>query len=359
VTLEVSARAADSAPVLAGYFDRALEAFAQAAASGAVVRHYALVGHAFSVHYATSALAADLDPALAHLAAPAAPGALTIYAWHGEAAEATPPPAPWEAVPYYERGNVRGYHGPRYALDYDRRPAAFSAVDHDRQIGLYWSRDADGPPFYERAAPFRRLLSAWIDPHGLFVAHAAAVGFARGGALLPGRSGSGKSTTAALCLGSALGYAGDDFSLVQPPEGRAAPHVYSLYNSVKLNREVLDWLPDLIPSVTNPDQLAIEKALAYVTPTWPARVSNGFPLRAILLPRPTSQAATVAHPVAPEAAYKALLPDTLFRVLGPARLITRGLYELVHSVPCYQLDLGTHLPGVPAAIAEVLSAYAP
>ena len=81
----------------------------------------------------------------------------------------------------------------------------------------------------------------------------------------------------------------------------------------------------------------------------------GFPLRAILLPHPTTNTVTTARPVPPEAAYKALLPDTLFIALGRPQLITRALNQVVRSLPCFELALGTDVAGVPPAIADVLA----
>lgn len=344
-----------AAAALEAFFDEALQIYQRAAAPDAVTVDYALAGRAFRVHYADAALAASLGPALAHLAAPPPPGApFTVYAWGGERPGGQLPPPPWEALPYFERGGVRGYHGADYTLAYDRKPAAFSAVDHARQIGLYWARDGASLPYYERAAPLRRLLPSWRQPEGLFVAHAAAVGFPQGGALLAGRTGSGKSTTAALGIGSALGFAGDDYILVEPG---APPRLHALYNTAKLNADALAWMPGLRPAVANADRLALEKALVYVAGRWPERVGPSFPLRAILLPHPTTQPATTAQPVSAEAAYKALLPDTLFSVLGPARMVTRALHAVVQAVPCYALALGTHTAGVPAAIEALLADY--
>ena len=344
------------APALADYCAAALEVFARAAEPHTPPRHYALAGRPFRVHFGSAALAAQLGPALAHLAAPPAPDAFAVYAGGGDQPGGELPPPPWEALAYFERGNVRGYHGEAYTLAYDRRPHTFSLVDYARQVGVYWARAAANLPFYERAAPLRRLLPAWRQPEGLFVTHAAGVGLPAGGALLAGRTGSGKSTTAALCAaglgGTALRFAGDDYMLVEPGD---PPRLHALYNTAKLNRAVLDWVPELHAAIANADQLHLEKALIYVGECAPERVINSFPLRAILLPHPTQHTATTAHRVTAEVAYKALLPDTLFTLLGPARPVTAALSALVRAVPCYALALGTDIAGVPRAIEAVLA----
>jgi hypothetical protein len=116
----------------------------------------------------------------------------------------------------------------------------------------------------------------------------------------------------------------------------------------------LDWRPDLRAAVVNADRLDSEKAVIHAAISWPQHVTTGFPLRAIALAHPTSQAATIAREVTSEEAFKRLLPDTLFTTHGPVRQVTRGLSDLVRSVPCFDLALGTDVAGVPDAIEGLL-----
>lgn len=333
------------------FVEEALDSYT-AAVSHERIHDYTVAGRPLRVRYATPELCADLHPALAHLAESGRSEApFTVYAWGGERPGAELPLPPWHEVSYFERGNVRGFHGDQFVLAYDRRPGVFSAVDRERRIGLYWTHDSRSLPYYERAEPFRRLLPGWRQPDGLFIVHAAAVGRPDGGVLLAGRAGSGKSTTSVLCIGSTLGFAGDDFVLV---EAGTKPHVHSLYSSAKLNRDVLDWRPDLRTAIANAGRLDTEKALLYAGLGWPEATCAGFPLRAVLLPRPTTGTATSVCEVTSDAAYKALLPDTLFRALGPAPQVTRWMREVVRAVPCYEVALGTDVSGVVDTIATLL-----
>ena len=93
-------------------------------------------------------------------------------------------------------------------------------------------------PWWEGGAPFRRQLHWALAPDALPV-HAAAVGDARGAALLVGRGGSGKSSTAVACLAAGLGFLGDDYCILRfEPE----PVVHSLYCSAKVTNEELPHL---------------------------------------------------------------------------------------------------------------------
>lgn len=332
------------------FFDQGLAAFERAASAGpGITQTHSVAGQPVRIHYAHQALAASFGPALPAAIAAERPR-LSIYAWGGELPGGLLPPPDWEAVGYFERGNVRGHHSPRYTLAYDRKPEVFSAFDAQRQLGLYWARDSGGLLYYEQAAPMRRLLQGWLQRRGLLALHAAGVSTSAGGALLAGRTGAGKSTTAVACARAGLGYAGDDYVLVAPG---AAPRLYGLYRTAKLNPSVLGWMPELAAQVSNGDRLSLEKALIY----WPGPGlgEDGAPLRAIFLLRHTTQSETQARQLPGEAAFRAILPDTLFSLLGEARQVTSALRPVVHTVPCFDLALGTDLDGVAAVIAEVLS----
>jgi hypothetical protein len=346
---------------LDAFFGQAVDAYHSAVAqspdgSSEVSRDYLVAGRRMRVRYANAVFADGFHPALAHLAVASPPGEpvpdpFTVYVWDGERSGGQLPRPPWESVAYYERGGARGYHDDRHMLMFDRRPGVFSGVDQQRQVGIFWAIDVDRLPYQEWAAPFRRVLPGWRHADGLFVVHASAVGRADGGVLLAGTTGSGKSTTSVLCIGSSLQFAGDDFTLVQT---EPQPYAHSLYSSAKLNRDVLQWRPELRAAVVNADRLDREKAVVHAAISWPQHVATGFPLRAIAFPHPTSESATVSRQVSSAVAFKTLLPDTLFTAHGPVRQVTRALADLVRAVPCFELALGTDVAGVPRAIDALL-----
>jgi hypothetical protein len=173
---------------------------------------------------------------------------------------------------------------------------------------------------------------------------------------MPGATGSGKSTTAVLCVSATLGYLGDDFVLVS---AAGSPAAYSLYRTAKLNAKTLAWMPEFMAEVSNPDRLDVEKALLFLRPGGPGRpgpLASGFPLRAILLPHVVDGFDTRLTPVPPMVALRRILPDTLFTSLGSSAVTARGLQRLVHRLPCYDLALGRDLGQVTAAISGLLAA---
>jgi hypothetical protein len=178
------------------------------------------------------------------------------------------------------------------------------------------------------------------------------VGTRDGGALLVGRGGSGKSTTALACLEAGLQYAGDDHCLVSIDP---IPYAHSLYSSGKLNPDSLERLPALRAAVANGDRLDCEKALLLLAPFAPDRVVAGFPLRAIILPQVHGGPETELRPASPAAALLALAPSTLLPLPKSHGAGLAALATLTRQLPCYHLRLGACLQDAPRVIARLLA----
>lgn len=332
--------AAVSDAAVDAYITQALACFAAIAAPDRrLTARRTIAGHALQMEFVGPALADRLLPALAHHPEPTvATTDMHVHAWDLASTGALLPPPPWDAVPFTERGNVRAWDSERFSLSFDRRTDVFSAVDNQRRVGIYWTRDAEALANYTTAAPMHRLLQGWLRARGLFLFHAASIGRPDGGMLLAGRSGSGKSTTAALALASDLLYAGDDYALVEP---QPSPRVHALYSTTKLNLDTLESMPGLRAALSNPESLGREKALLFLADLFPQQLATQFPLRAIVLPRRSGQVESTARRVSPLVAYGTIGPDTAFTLLGDARGTLAALKALMQQVPCIELLLGT------------------
>jgi len=338
---------------LTRFFDDAEACFAEAVdrSAAAVERHLEVAGRPVRLRFAGSALADAMMPALRHLETMPAPPLLKVLVWDARSTGVVPRPPPWGALPYFERANARGFRDERFVLLYDRGTRVFSAVDHREGRGLQWMDDAAAVPFSERAAPLRHVLQGWLEREGLFVAHASAVARASGGVLVSGRTGSGKSTTAALCLMAGFGYLGDDNVVVSVGE---APRAYSLYGVAKLSGVTLGWFPELAAAVANPDRRGTEKALVFLEDA-KLQMVRETPLRALLLPRVQDERETRLRPVPASAAFRMLAPDNLLTIRGDPALTARGLRRLVDGLPCYELTLGRDRARIPEGISDLLS----
>ena len=336
-----------------------------ATAGGAVQQWYRIGGHDVCVRTIPEQDARRLRPALRHLAIPEATASvtgLTISAWNGATPSAPPVLADllrrlrtdWrlECGP---RGEVLELHASGISAIYNAGPNVLTVVDFERNRGWLLKLDDDTFPYWEVGSPFRFLLHEWFAARGLQYVHAAAVGTEKGGLLLVGKGGSGKSTAALLCASAGMQYAGDDYCLIDP--ARAWAH--SLYNTGKLKGwEDYDRLPELKDLSTNPDSFergGADKAVYFLDEIWPHRVVAGMPLRAIVVPRITGQAASSVEPCSAFDAVVAMLPSTVAQLPAATNEDCGRMVTLAEKLPAYVLHLGTDTRGIPAALTTLLN----
>lgn len=333
-------------------------------------RDFAIAGVLVRLRSANAEMTRRLSKAFTHLEVShgEAPPDLTITLWDSATHGTAPPPLPnthEEEAPgaffYYSDEQLRagfqlGTSGDARVLAvYPEAPTpALSVLERGGTRGWYWVADAQRIPYWEQATPMVYLLDWWLRDRGLHMLHAGAVGTPEGGVILVGKSGSGKSTATLSSLqeGSTLTYAGDDYVGVSLD---AQPRVHGLYSSGKLMPDHVERLPFLLDALVNSDQLDVEKAVVYVHEQWPARMSSGFPLRALLAPRVTPglvEARLV--PTSPIAGFTALAPSTVFQMHTRGQDSLVRVRRLVETVPSYVLELGSDMASIPRVIAELL-----
>jgi hypothetical protein len=293
-------------------------------------------------------------PAIEHLSvsSTAAPD-LTVLIWDSASTRTPLPAFPWSARDYAARGQIGGYNDGRYFTNYDVEWGLLSMLDCDRALAMVWIQDARKTPRYVSGVPLRTTLGWWLESQKSFILHAAAIGSEQGGALLVGRSGSGKSTTALTALDSNLCFAGDDCCCVSFQTG---PLVHSLYNSAKVDPEDLHRTPSLARAVaTSIGELDKKKSVFFLFRHFPERIIKGFPLRVLLLPRLTDRPETTVAPAPASLAFKALAPSTMLLRPGPGSATFESMGELVTGVPAYHLELGTDMARIPEVIDGLLA----
>jgi hypothetical protein len=215
----------------------------------------------------------------------------------------------------------------------------------------YWADDAATLPFLDAAEPMRQILHWWLGDRGILMLHGGAVGTPQGGVLVTGPNGSGKSTVALASLGSALRYAGDDYVAVVagPP-----PHLYSLYNSGKLERHHMSLFEHRLPRLPRAEEVADEKAVIFVGRLYPDCVIPDFPLRAIVVPTVTPRTEARLCELPRMRALAALAPTTLLQHHPPQRDALAAMGSLVRELPTLSLEIGSDLESIPLAILSFL-----
>jgi hypothetical protein len=343
-------RVAPPHPSLLDSADRFQRSFDAAAAQAGVVQRDLLVaGHRVRLDFAGPALIPVIEPALGHLVAQhdeQHTPSLTVCVWDAASTGVPPVPLPPGALHHGDSGPR--YHGEDDGIVIHAADGTLSVVEVGRRTGLHYLPDANDVLWYQEAAPLKDVVHAWSGWHHLRLIHAAAVGHPDGGVLIVGAAGSGKSTTSLACLRAGLGYAGDDYVLVDV-EGAV---VHSLYSSAKLEWENFDRHTELFrPANSRADA----KALAFLARDVPERMAPRFPLRALLLPTITGRDETRAVPTSAARALLGLAPSTLLQMPGHDQLSLGAMARLVERVPCFRLELGTNLSAIPDVVEAVLA----
>jgi hypothetical protein len=259
------------------------------------------------------------------------------------------PELPWRTEDLGPRGEIAAATSGSIRAAFTVGSSALSMLDLDRGVGLFRARDAQALPWYERAAPFRTLLHWILESRGCRFVHAAAVATPHGGTLLAGRGGSGKSTTAMLCVESGFAYAGDDYAGVTLD---GAPVAHALFTSAKLSASSLGWLPS-IASAVRVAPSGNEKGVAMIGERFPRQIAASFPLRAVIVPRVTGGTSRIAR-IGGGAALRALAPTTVLQLPGSGGKAFTELAELVRRLPAWSLDLGDDREAIPALVAQAI-----
>jgi hypothetical protein len=305
---------------------------------------------------AAAMLAACAPLRMADLAAPdGAPLDLELFVWNDAVDRIALPDSLVLRRDHASAEGQGGFSDAQCHAFYQPDAGVLSVIDFARGRAHWWVRDAHNVPYYERAAPFRHIAQWWSTRRGGALLHAAGVALGEGagarGVLIAGPSGSGKSSTALACLAAGLGFASDDYVLVDeatPPRARL------LYSTAKILRADLPrqraWESHLLNLAR-----ADEKPMMFVDRFAPQAICPSFEVDALVLPHVARGERTSFVPIGGAAMLRALAPSSmlLFPLAG-ARAFAR-MAELCTRLPCFRADLAEDANEVGHAFAQFLA----
>ena len=335
---------------------------AQAGAGGPVEHVYRIAGSTVRCCFAGPALVQVIDPAIAHLITEdAGPPDFEIFLFDSHSTGTSLPLLAasliellryrwWEHLD--NRREIKGFHGGRFKAVLHLGPDILSLLDTQTRTAYYWVEAADQVPYYEKGYPLTTLLNWWLGLTGQYFLHAAAFGTPAGGVLLPGKGGSGKSTTTLACIDSELQIVGDDYCVI---DSQSPPRAYSLYNTAKLKAEAdLERFRGFRSMVSNIEQLETEKALLFLHANFPGKMLAEMPIRTILIPEISGRPETRIRPARAADGLKALAPSTMFQLAGNGQPALQTMANLVRSTPCFTIELGTEIAAIPGVVQKFL-----
>jgi hypothetical protein len=339
------------------YFNIMNEAWLRASAHGQSGENYYNIANIdFRIQFAGAPLPDVLSRPFDHLRVSRESSAprleQTIRIWDASATGINMPPAPCAKSDFTARGEFRGFHDGRYFAAYQPLSRTLSVFDSESKVTVICIADFGRMPSYERAVPFRPVLG-WIMPfHQRQLVHAASVGTARGGLLIVGQGGAGKSNTATGSLAGGLSFVSDDFCAVSNDSG---PAVHSLYGTSRIHDN--DWAALPYPK-SNPEDPPSEKSLHYLHHHFPERLVPGYPLLGVVLPRKTADALPTLSPAPLAAAIVQMASQSAAMLPNAGGEVLSRLTRMLDGLPAHYLNLGTspqQIPGVLKRLIEDLA----
>jgi hypothetical protein len=321
--------------------------------AGAVTIPLDVAGVRIDLVFAGSRLIGEMLPALRHLVAGGeTPPEVRVHVWDSHTTGVGAPPAPCNSDHFTDRGDIWGFSSPRFRVAFHYGEFSVNAMDLDSGEAVYWVRIADAMPYWSKAAPLRTILHWSLEPRGVQLLHAAAVGDDNGAVLITGKGGVGKSTTALTSIVHGLRYAADDYLAVRvDPE----PTVYSLYNTAKFNAVDMPRHPALAPYVVNAPVPEGEKAVVRLYPAFEDRIMRAMRLRAVLTPRVVRRTETGFEPADAIKLRRAAAFTTLSQLPYAGQQTQSFIEAMVDRLPGFEIQLGSDPAGVVAAIRGLLS----
>lgn len=336
------------------FYDAVFERCLKAEAKTGTSEHFLdVAGTIVRLIFAGDRLERDFITALAHLEITDAPEAdVTFHVWDSDSTGVEMAARPFPHDCFTDRGDIWGFTSKRIKTAFHWIECSVNLFDTETNTGIYWVQSPDALPYWTKASPLRTLMHWWMEQNGCQLLHAAAFGHKDGAALITGKGGVGKSTTALACLAGGLDYIADDYLIVQlDPE----PRVHSLYNTAKLNADQLKRFPQFQQHVTNHKFLHEEKAVMYLHPHFSDHIAKSLALKAVLTPQIGGRPETSFRATSPLALQRAAAFTTMSQLPYAGRQTHDFVERLVAGLPGLEIVLGHEIDKIPGKIETLLA----
>jgi hypothetical protein len=261
------------------------------------------------------------------------PGDASVAVWEAATCPAGVVPVPWDWADVGPGGLVRGPDAGGLVAVHETGSGALTLVEVSERAALHRVFDRSVVPWWDRAAPLRPALFWALGGVGRHLVHAGAVGDDRGGVLLVGARGAGKTTVVLAALHHGFDLIADDYALLR---AGSEWEVVSVYGTVSVA-----------------DAEAEPKTVLDVAASTPASLRESLPVRAVVAPRVRGGRARLRR-VSPAFALRTWAPSTAFHMPFDGGAVVASLANIVRGVPCYTLDVGDDESELANAVDQVL-----
>ena len=341
------------ADYLEAVLDRANDALR---AHGCIERAFRIAGKVLKFRFAGPPLADRMTRALGHLAVEGPETVdLDVSVFDTETTGVRMPPPPWQDGELRMHGEIESLIDAGLYAHYNVYHSALTILDPASGRGAFWLPDPTCFPDHETATPVFALFQGWLGLSGLALVHAAAVGTDRAGALLVGVNGTGKSNTVLSCLGSELGFVGDDRCLIGcDPD----PVAYSLYSSAKIWGGDEDHIPAVVNLSGQAELMSTGKSVIFLNECPGGTLRASTPIKCILYPRVTDAQSTTIRPADRASGIRLLASETALRWPATGRRTIGAISEMFRRAPVHTLELGTDRTRIASVLLDFLESGA-
>jgi Glycosyl transferase family 2 len=337
------------------FFERLREGYQVASErTGEIVRDFRVAGTSVRLRFAGEALTPAILPGLAHPVFDVeTKAAFEISIWDSDSTGVSLASPPRPRRDFTARGNIWGFDSSRYRSALHVGMGSVNVMDRETRRAVFWVPSHQHLPAWVLASPLRSVLHWWMELNGRQLVHAAAVGYGGRGVLIPGRGGSGKSSTALACLLAGMDFVSDDYvALALDPE----PRIYRLYTTAKLDRPSLSLYPELAKRCRTIDQRGFDKVVMFLEDGYGTQLKESLPLDLVLKPHLAGVPETRLGPVDVREIERALSPETLMYLPHTGVRTVEFLDRVSHEVPSAAIYLGTDRARIVTAIRGAIEA---
>ena len=282
--------------------------------------------------FAGEALFEKVYPAVEHLEAdPALPQELTVHLFDTMSSGIELPEAPWTGKMATCRDKQLMVNNGGFHMLFNPASRVYSVIDTEEKTAFYHGPDASMIPTFELSAPMRMIFHWWGREKGMHLIHSACAGSCGKGVLITGRGGAGKSTMALSLAMEGLEYVGDDYVFIT---GDPVPKALSIYNSAKINPDMIEKLQLPLGYLENVHELGTEKGLIYLNKHYRKSLVRELGISAVLIPEANGDPKRKRIP--PFMAFAEMASSTIFQMPGSGSQTLSEIRSVLNGIPAFK-----------------------
>ena len=224
-------------------------------------------------------------------------------------------------------------------MQYHLLTSILTLVDFNKKQAFYCIDSPEKMPDYIKACPLRMFFHWFCIENDMTLVHSSAVAISDNGYLLVGRGGMGKSTLSFLAFHSHCQLLGDDYVIVDRSQ---PPKAFSLYNSVKLNYDIISKYP-FLNNYFYREHSSNEKITIFADDVAGRKMNLSFPLTGIVVLNDKNDHLFGFYRADKISALSILGASTTYQLPGADKRLIKNIAELVSKLDVFAYQLSSSI----------------